>query len=375
MNPPFIPLVDLNAQYASIAAEVEAALLKAARSAHYILGPEVAEFEKAFAEYCGARYAVGVGSGTDAIHLACRAGGLKEGDEVLMPAMTFVATALGISLCGAKPVLVDVDPEDALISVSALEAALTPRTRAVLPVHLYGQMADMEALEAFAKKHELIIIEDAAQAHGARRGKFRAGGAGLAGCFSFYPGKNLGAWGDGGLITTSDTALYEKLLLLRNWGSVRKYHHEVMGLNSRLDTLQAAVLSVKLRRLDGWNEKRRLLAQRYREALSPVPGIRHTRTCGGSIHHLFVVRVPERDAAVKRLNDAGIGAGIHYPFAVSELPAYQWLGYKKGDFPKAEEWARTCLSLPLYPEMPEEAVARAASVLRSHCAPAGGRSA
>lgn len=368
MNTPSIPLVDLNAQYASIASEIEPALLAAARSTAYILGPQVAEFERAFAEYCGARHAVGVGSGTDAIHLACRAAGLKEGDEVIMPAMTFVATALGVSLAGARPVLVDVEPESALINVDAVQKAVTSRTRAILPVHLYGQMADMEGLLALAEKNNLAVIEDAAQAHGASRGNRRAGAAGRAGCFSFYPGKNLGAYGDGGLITTSDAALYEKLLLLRNWGSVKKYHHEVMGLNSRLDSIQAAVLSVKLKHLDSWNEKRRRLAQRYVSALSGIPGLRFTKTCEKSIYHLFVVRVKERDKALKALNDAGLGAGIHYPFAVSELPAYRWLGYKKGDFPVAEEWARSCLSLPLYPELPEEAVERAAAILKKHCA-------
>lgn len=363
----FIPLVDLKAQYASIDREAESALLTAARSTNYILGPEVEAFEEAFAAYCGARYAVGCGNGTDAIHLACRAAGLKPGDEVLMPAMTFIATALGISQSAARPVLVDVEPATALLDPDRLEAAITPKTRAILPVHLYGQMANMEAITAFAKKHSLIIIEDAAQAHGASRENYRAGSCGLLGCFSFYPGKNLGAYGDGGCITTSDHSLYETLRLWRNWGSIKKYHHEVMGLNSRLDTLQAAVLLVKLKRLDEWNRKRQEHAARYREALRDIPGLVLPTICEGSIYHLFVLRVKERDKAIKSLNDAGIGAGIHYPFAVSELPACQWMGYKRGDFPEAENWARETLSLPIYPELPEEAPARAREILSAHC--------
>lgn len=364
---PFIPLVDLKAQYDSIADKVESALLSAARSTAYILGPAVEEFERAFAAYCNARYAVGCGNGTDAIHLACRAAGLGPGDEVIMPAMTFVATALGISMSGAKPVLVDIHPDTGLLDVAKVEAAVTSRTRAVVPVHLYGQMVDMSALSAVAEKHGLLVIEDAAQAHGAFRSGHRAGSAGSLGCFSFYPGKNLGAYGDGGLITTFDPALYEKLLLLRNWGSIKKYHHEVMGLNSRLDTLQAAVLSVKLGHLDGWNEKRRLHAQKYNEALKDISGLRFTETCRSSIYHLYVIRVAERDQALKKLNDAGIGAGIHYPFAVSQLPAYQWLGYGENDFPVAEQWASQCLSLPIYAELPDTAAERAQTVLRAHC--------
>lgn len=365
-NPDAIPLVDLTAQLASIRRDIDAALAGVLDGGQFILGEELERFEEEFAAYCEAPKAVGVASGTDAIHLACRALGIGPGDEVVLPAFTFVATALGVTLAGARPVLVDVDRRSALIDPEAIEAAVGERTRAILPVHLYGQCADMEPILELAGARGLAVIEDAAQAHGARYRGRPAGSLGTMGCFSFYPSKNLGAYGDGGLVTVSDPAVGERLERLRNWGSRRKYHHQEMGLNSRLDTLQAAVLRVKLRHLDAWNESRRRLAAAYDEALAELDHVEPTETAADSVYHLYVVRVAARDAALERLVEGGIGAGIHYPFAVHELGACRDLGYATGDFPVAEDWARRCLSLPIYAEMPADAVERAAGILAGH---------
>jgi len=360
-----VPLVDLKAQYRSIQADVDAAVARVLERGDFILGEDVREFEREFATWCGAPRALGCASGTDALHLACRALGIGPGDEVILPAFTFVATALGVTQAGATPVLVDVDPRTALMDPERAARAIGPKTKALLPVHLYGQCADMDPILALAAERGLAVIEDAAQAHGAEYKGRRAGTMGAAGCFSFYPGKNLGAYGDGGAVVTGDEALADALELLRNWGSRKKYHHESMGLNSRLDTLQAAVLRVKLRRLDAWNEARRAIARRYDEALRDVPGIELTQTSERSVHHLYVVRTAERDGALEALHSAGIFAGLHYPFAVHELGAYRWLGYEPGSFPVSEDWARRCLSLPIYAELPVDAVDRAVSVLRA----------
>ena len=346
-----IPLVDLRSQRRPIAEDIEAAIGRVLERCDFILGKEVSLFEEEFAEYCGSPHAIGVASGTDALYLACRALGLGEGDEVIVPAMTFASTAFAVSLTGARPVLVDVRSEDALIDPSKIETAVTPRTKAIIPVHLYGNCADMAAVGAIAAKHSLSVIEDAAQAHGALYAGRRAGSLGDVGCFSFYPGKNLGAYGDGGLVTTARADIAERIRVLRNCGSLVKYHHEEIGLNSRLDTLQAAILRVKLKRLDEWNATRRGLAAHYDTALNGIFGIDRTRHAAGSVHHLYVVRLPRRDAVLKALNAEGIGAAIHYPFAVHELTAYASLGYRPGAFPAAEDWARRCLSLPLYPEL------------------------
>ena len=362
-SPSKIPLVDLQAQYETIRAQVGPAVDAVFQRCDFILGEAVGRFEREFAAYCEAKHAIGCASGTDALTLACRALGIGEGDEVILPAFTFVASALGVTLAGARPVLVDVDPHTALIDPKRVREAITPRTRAILPVHLYGQCADMTALGAIAKEHGLKLIEDAAQAHGARHNGQRAGSIGDVGCFSFYPGKNLGAYGDGGALTCNDPALADSLLLWRNWGSRKKYHHEEMGLNSRLDTVQAAILAVKLPRLERWNQRRRELAALYDEALRDQPGIELTHTNPGAVYHLYVIRTENRDEALAALNAAGIGAALHYPFAVHQLGAYRWLGYSPGTFPVSEDWARRCLSLPIYAEMPEEAVARAQDVL------------
>jgi len=360
-----IPLVDLRAQYARIREAVDEAIGRTLARADFILGQELELFEQEFAAYCGARHCVGCASGTDAIQLLCRALGIGDGDEVVIPAMTFVATALGVSQAGARPVLADVDPETGLLDPRQAERALTPRTRAILAVHLYGQCVDAAAFRELAARRGVLFLEDAAQAHGASSGGLRAGVLGEAAAFSFYPGKNLGAYGDGGCVTTGDDAVAEKLRSLRNWGSPEKYRHDEMGLNSRLDTLQAAILRVKLRHLDEWNAARRRLAAEYTRALAGLPNVRLTRYNDGAVYHLYVVRTAERDETLRRLHAAGIGAGIHYPHAVHEHRAYRWLGYRPGAFPAAEGLARRCLSLPLYPEMPAEAIGRAAEVLRT----------
>ncbi len=346
-----IPLVDLRSQQRKIAEEIKSAIAGVVDRCDFILGKDVNLFEEEFADYCGVPHAIGVASGTDALHLACRALDLGDGDEVIVPAMTFAATAFAVSLTGARPVLVDVRPEDALIDPDKIEAAISPRTKAIIPVHLYGNCADMAAVCAIAEKHSLLVVEDAAQAHGAVYAGKRAGSLGDIGCFSFYPGKNLGAYGDGGLITTARSDIAKRIELLRNCGSRLKYQHEEIGLNSRLDTLQAAILRVKLRRLDEWNAARRRLAAHYDTALRSVSGIDCSRHAEGGVHHLFVVRLAGRDAVQQALNARGVGAGIHYPFALHELKAYAWLGYRPGAFPVAEAWARRCLSLPLYPEL------------------------
>ena len=360
---PFIPLVDLKAQYAEIQAEVDEAVIRAIRRTDFILGEDVGLFEKEFATFCQAQHALGVASGTDAIHLACRAIGFEPGDEVIVPAFTFIASALGVTLAGGRPVFVDVDPATGLIDPAKIEDAVGPRTRAILPVHLYGQCADMDPILEIGRSRSIAVIEDAAQAHGAEYKGKRAGSMGAIGCFSFYPGKNLGAYGDGGAVTTNDGAHFDRLSLLRNWGSTKKYHHEFMGLNSRLDTVQAAILRIKLARLDAWNEARRALASAYDEALAGIAGVELTKTDAKSVYHLYVVRMAERDAALERLQAAQIGAGLHYPFAVHQLGAYEWMKHGPGDFPVAEDWAARCLSLPIYAEMPPDAVQRAAAVL------------
>jgi dTDP-4-amino-4,6-dideoxygalactose transaminase len=291
-----------------------------------------------------------VASGTDALHLIFRAMGIGPGDEVIMPAFTFVATALGVTLAGATPVLVDVRRDDGLIDPDRIAAAITPRTRAILPVHLYGRCADMDPIRALAAEHGLKVVEDAAQAHGARYKGHPAGSLGDAAGFSFYPGKNLGAYGDGGAITTGDDALAERLRLLRNWGSRRKYHHEEPGLNSRLDSLQAAVLGVKLRYLDGWNALRRRHADAYDAALGEIR--RPLDRAGDEpVFHLYVIRTPQRDALLEALHADGIQAGIHYPFPVHRLQAYGHLAATSPRLDESEAWAAECLSLPMYPEL------------------------
>jgi len=351
-----IPLVDLQASLKTIKNDVFKRIENVVENTAFILGEEVVEFERSFASFVGAKYAVGVASGTDALHLAMRAAGIGPGDEVLVPANTFIATALGVTLAGARVVPVDVDERTFLMDVEKVSEHITGRTKAIIPVHLYGRMLDVGPLLEIAKKGGLAVIEDAAQAHGAAHEDRSAGTAGLLGCFSFYPGKNLGAYGDGGLVTTNDDELARKLVALRNYGSPKKYHHPTFGMNSRLDSIQAAVLNVKLPYLKEANEARHALAERYGLLLEGIGDIIVPEVPKREEHvfHLYVVRTKQRDKLLAYLSGRGIGAGIHYPTPIHMHGVYEDLGYGEGDFPVAERLCSEVLSLPLYPEMTHE---------------------
>ena len=369
---PFYDLRDVHA-VTGVQPDIDAALLRVAASGWFVLGPELAMFEERFAEYCGNTHCVAVGSGLDALHLTLRALEVGEGDEVIVPSHTYIATWLAVSACGATPVPVEPGdpgrggPEAFLLAPDRLEAALTPRTKAVMPVHLYGHPVDLDTVEAFADRHGLPVVEDAAQAHGARyRG--RRIGSGFAAAFSFYPGKNLGAFGDGGAVVTSDAELADRLRLLRNYGSREKYRHLLRGVNSRLDELQAAVLSVKLPLLDAWNNRRRQIAGRYTESLSSLPGIDLPAVADGvePVWHQYVVRSPHREHLRKQLAEAGVETLLHYPVAVHESGAYAagrlW---PPAALPHAEQLANEVLSLPIGPHLSEEAVGVVISAMRS----------
>ncbi len=361
-----IPPVDLAVQHAAIAEEVAAGFAAVLGKTAFILGPAVKEFEAAYAAFVGARHCIGVANGTDALELALRAAGADAEAEVLLPANTFIATALAVLRAGARPVLVDCEPEHFLIDLEQAAARVTGRTRFLMPVHLYGQMAPTEQVEALARAHGLTVIEDAAQAQGARRQGRAAGTIGRAAGTSFYPGKNLGAYGDAGAVTTDHDALAARVRALRNYGSEVKYHHPEIGFNSRLDTLQAVVLSAKLKRLAGWNEARRAAAARYDALLGELPAVTRPRTLAGNEHvfHLYVVRVPNRDEVVKRLNADGVGAQIHYPVPIHLQGAFAHLGLGPGSFPVAEKAAREILSLPMFPEITADQQARVVASLR-----------
>ncbi len=352
MNP--VPLVDLAAQHAAVAAEVAEGWQQVLARTAFIDGPQVAAFESEYAAFIGARHCVGVANGTDAIEIALRALGIGAGDECILPANTFIATAEAVCRAGATPVLVDcADDGTYLIDTAAVEAAVTDRTRAIIPVHLYGQAAPVERLLPLATRIGAWVVEDAAQSQGARRNGTGAGALAHAAATSFYPGKNLGAYGDAGAMLTGSGEVAARMRVLRNHGSARKYEHQVMGVNSRLDTLQAVVLSAKLRRLAGWNEARRAAAQRYDTLLAGLDEVVRPRTLDGNEHvwHLYVVRVPDRDRVLKELQAAGIGAGIHYPVPIHLTEAFAGLGYAEGAFPVAEHAARELLSLPLFAEI------------------------
>lgn len=361
-----IPFVDLRAQYRQIQNEVDPAVLAVMQRGDFILGGAVTEFEKAFAAYCGARYCIGVDSGYSALELIIRAYDIGPGDEVITAANTFIATTLGISNAGATPVLVDCDPETYNIDVNKIEAAITPRTKAIMPVHLYGQPADMDAIRAIARKHNLYVFEDAAQASGARYKGRMAGSLGDAAAFSFYPGKNLGAYGDGGAVTTNDADIAEKIHLLRNIGQKVKYYHEVKGFNNRLDTIQAAVLRVKLPHLNDWNASRRRAAAKYAELLADLSLVTPaTADYAEHIFHLYVIRMADRDALMEELKGKGIASGLHYPIPIHLQPAYAELGYRRGDFPVTEAYAEEIVSLPIFPELDDEKVAYVAEAVRA----------
>lgn len=367
-----IPFVDLRAQYRQIQGEVDPAVLAVMQRGDFVLGGAVAEFERAFADYCGVKHCVGVDSGYSALEMIVRAYDIGPGDEVITAANTFIATVLAISNAGATPVLVDCDPETYNIDVTKIEAAITPRTKAIMPVHLYGQVTDMDAILAIARKHNLYVFEDAAQASGARYKARTAGSLGHAAAFSFYPGKNLGAYGDGGAVTTNDPDVAEKVRLLRNIGQKVKYFHEIKGFNHRLDTMQAAVLGVKLPYLDGWNASRRRAAATYADLLADLPLVTPAAADDAEhIFHLYVVRVADREALMDHLKSKGIATGLHYPIPIHLQPAYAELGYKRGDFPVTEEYAELIVSLPIFPELDDDKVAYVADAIREHMAARG----
>lgn len=364
-----IPLVDLARQHEEIAGEVARGWDGVVARSSFVQGPEVGAFEEAFAAFCGVGHCVGVGSGTDALELAVRALGVGRGDEVVVPANTFIASALAVLRAGADVVLVDADPVYHLMDVEQTAAALGPRVKAIMPVHLYGQTAPVEELRRVVG--DRAIVEDAAQAQGARRNGVAAGSLGTIAGTSFYPGKNLGCYGDGGAVLTDDASLAGRVRSLGNWGSEHKYHHPEVGFNSRLDSLQAVVLSAKLRRLQAWNEARRTAASRYGELLSSLPEVGLPAVLGGNEHiwHLYVIRVPRRDAVVEKMHASGIGVGIHYPVPIHLQGALSSLGYEKGSFPVTERAADEILSLPLFPGITtaeqEQVVAALRSALRS----------
>ncbi len=360
-----VPLFDLRRQVIALRPEVEAALAAVLERGWFILGQEVAAFEEEFAAYCGAAHAVGVANGTDALHLGLRAVGVVAGDEVIVVANAGVPGVSAVEAAGARPVFVDVDPTTMNLDPARLEAAITPRTRAVVPVHLYGRPADMDPILEIAGRHHLAVVEDCAQAHGATYRGRRVGSLGHVACFSFYPTKNLGAYGDGGAVVTSDPSLAGRVKLLRQYGWRRQYHSEIRGVNSRLDEVQAAILRIKLRHLDAWNARRRVLAGRYRELLAGSGlGLPQESPDGAHVYHLFVVRAPGRDALCEHLREAGIGTGIHYPLPAHLQPAYHDLGGRPGQLPVTERLAGEVLSLPMFPELTEAEVEEVAGVIR-----------
>jgi dTDP-4-amino-4,6-dideoxygalactose transaminase len=368
-----LPFVDLERQYRSIKGEIDAALLDAVESTQYVLGEQLASFEQEFADYCGTRHCVGIGSGTAAIQLVLEALGVSQGDEVIVPANTFFGSVLPVLRVGATPVLVDCNEATATIDVGAVSAAVGPRTKAVLAVHLYGHPADIDPLDQLCESHGLALVEDACQAHGARYKGRRAGSLGTVAAFSFYPSKNLGAYGDGGAVTTDDGELAERIRVLRNLGQSSKYVHVAEGLNERLDTIQAAVLRVKLKYLDRWNALRRRHAALYEEWLrdtsirtvQPAPWVEH-------VWHLYVVRVPRRDELRSALAARGVATGTHYPVPLHQQPALAHLGYARGAFPTTEAWAGEGVSLPMFAELERheiEHVARTAAACQATAGP------
>jgi dTDP-4-amino-4,6-dideoxygalactose transaminase len=361
-----IPFFDLNAQYTSLADEIHAALQPIFEASAYSGGAEVERFENEFAAYCGVNHAVAVNSGTSALHLALLAAGIGPGDEVITTPMTFVATVAAIEYAGAKPVFVDCDPITLAIDPSKIGPAITSHTKAIIPVHLHGRLTDMEPIMALADRAGVIVIEDAAQAHGAQRAARKAGAWGNVGCFSFYPSKNLGAYGEGGALTTDDPDIAKKAQLLRSWGSDQRYVHRLKGFNYRMDGLQAAVLRVKLRKLDEWNMARQQLAGRYTELLQgldltlPVHGER-----AAHVFHVYAVRTPHRDRLQQWLEAAGVGTSIHYPIPVHLQEAYASPRYPLGSLPVSENIASELLSLPLFPEMPSGVVDQVCARIRT----------
>ena len=369
-----VPFVDLTLIHDPLKPEIQAAIQAVMDQSDFVLGHALTDFEIAFANACGVQYGVGVACGTDAIALGLQACGIQPGDEVLVPANTFIATLIGVLHAGATPVLVDCDPHTALIDLNQADKAVTKKTKAIIPVHLYGQMVSPHQLFAFAKAHDLIIFEDAAQAHLAERESYGAGSIGLAAAFSFYPSKNLGAFGDGGMVVTQNETVAANLRSLRNYGAPQKYVHTERGTNSRLDTLQAAILKVKLPHLEQWNRDRNFAAEKYdasvllmrEKGIIPI----ENQSADGHVYHLYVIRVTEdcaitRDRLKDQLSEQGIQVGIHYPIPCHLQPAYQNLGYKEGDFPQAEKLSQQILSLPMYPGLTTHQINQVVSAIQS----------
>ena len=363
-----VPFVDLKSLHAEISQELGQVFSRVMSNSSFILGPEVEGFEREFAAYCGTRYCVAVNTGTAALHLALACLGVGPGDEVITVPNTFIATAEAISAVGAIPVFVDVEPISYCMDASKIEAAITGKTRAIIPVHLYGQTADMDAISEVANRHGIPVVEDACQAHGAEYKGRRAGSLGAAGCFSFYPGKNLGACGEGGALTTDDAALAQRARMFRDHGSPRKYEHEFPGHNMRMEGLQGGFLSVKLKHLDWWNNQRRDAAHRYAEVLAGsslvLPAeVEHRR----HVYHLYVVQARDRESLRRQLAEAGVESGIHYPTPLHLQKAYRFLGYKEGDFPVTEALKDRILSLPMFPGISAEAIDQVAAELQESC--------
>jgi len=348
-----VPFLDLKAQYTAIKDEIHAAVGEVMEKTAFAGGPFVAGFEQEFAKFCNCKHAMGVGNGTDALWLSLLALGIGPGDEVITVPNTFIATAEAITYCGAKPVFVDVEEKTYNMDPALLNAAITPRTKAVIPVHLFGQTADMDAILAIAGAHGLPVVEDACQAHGAEYKSRKAGSMGVTGCFSFYPGKNLGAYGEAGAVVTNDDAIAAKIRMFRDHGQSKKYYHGVIGWNARMDGIQGAVLSVKLKYLAGWNEARREHAREYTRLLASIEGVSEPREADYAkhIYHIYAVRTGQRDRLMTALTEQGISCGIHYPVPVHLQEAYHCLGLARGSFPVAEKCAEEFLSLPMFPEL------------------------
>ena len=361
-----VPLVDLRAAHLEVAAEIDSGFRRVLASGAFIKGPDVVDFEREFASFCGTQHCVGVANGTDAVEFALRSAGVPSEAEVVLPANTFAATAEAVLRAGARPVFADVDPDHLLLHPASVAKAISPSTAAIVPVHLFGQLAPMKALSDIAQEHEIAVVEDAAQSHGATQSGSPAGSIGLAAAVSFYPGKNLGAYGDAGAILTNSAAVARKVRLLGDHGSERKYVHAELGFNSRLDTLQAVVLRAKLRRLADWNERRRQAANHYQELLSGLDDVTLPSVAPDNVHvwHLYVIQVPRRDHVIKELHELGIQAGIHYPIPVHLQPAFRHYGYGPGDFPVAEAAAHRIISLPLYPHITRDQQRVVADALR-----------
>lgn len=348
-----VPFLDLKAQYKSIRDEVNSSIQEVIENTAFAGGPFVQKFEESFAAYCQTKHAIGVSNGTAAIWLALLGLEVGPGDEVITSPNTFIATAEAISFAGAKPVFVDINEETHNMDPEAIEAAITPKTKAIVPVHLFGQMADMHPIMKVARKHNLYVVEDAAQAHGATYQGHRAGSIADVGCFSFYPGKNLGAYGEAGGVVTNDAAVAERIRMILNHGQSKKYFHDVIGWNARMDGIQGAVLSVKLKYIDQWNELRRQHASEYNRLLENVDGVTTPKVAsyGTHVHHIYALRMAEREEVISKLRDHGVACGIHYPLPLHLQKAYKSLGYKEGDFPVSERCSAEYLSLPMFPEL------------------------